>query len=262
MCYDISFSVNINELSDYFPGLVTEGQLEINFEAAIHIVGHNYGLHPILYRNREDGQVHLRAMEWGVIPFYVKEESKFLRQRATMLNARKERILDDEKSYWFKIRNRRCLIPVTGIYEHRGIKGWKKKVPYFIRLQQQPLFFLPGLYSVTELPDLSTGELIRRHTFTLITTEANSLMRMIHNDGENRGRMPLFLPFEMAEEFLMEDLPLERYREILAYQIPAAEMTYQTVCTIRSPRPRPDGRPKNEYWEWEKLPELGSADPD
>lgn len=262
MCYDISFTVNINELSDYFPGVVFEGQLEINFDAAIHIIGHNYGLHPILYRNREDGRVHMREMEWGVIPFYVREENKFLRQRATMLNARRERILDDEKSYWYKIRNRRCLIPVTGIYEHRGIRGWKKKVPYFVQLARQPLFFLPGLYSVTELPDLETGELIKRWTFTLITTEANSLMRQIHNDGENRGRMPLFLPLELAQEFLSDELSTDRYREILDYQMPPEEMTYLTVCTIRSPKARPDGKRKNEYFEWEKLPELGMANPD
>ncbi|MFX8477668.1 SOS response-associated peptidase family protein, partial [Acinetobacter baumannii] len=76
-------------------------------------------------------------MEWGVIPFYVKEESAFIRQRASMLNARSERILDDKTSYWNKIRNRRCLIPVSGIYEHRAIKGWKKKVPYFISIKDE-----------------------------------------------------------------------------------------------------------------------------
>ncbi len=76
-----------------------------------------------------------------------------------MLNARSERILEDSRSYWNKIKNRRCLIPVNGIYEHRAIKGWKKKVLYFIHLKDQTMFFLPGLYSVAELPDLGTGRI-------------------------------------------------------------------------------------------------------
>src|SRR5215204_1658734 len=101
-----------------------------------------------------------------------------------MLNARSERILEDDTSYWFKIRNRRCLIPVSGTYEHREVKGWKKKVPYFVRLKKQPIFFLPGLYSVAELPDTQTGEIVKRWTFALITRDANQVMRWIHNGGD------------------------------------------------------------------------------
>ena len=98
MCYDISFTVNIPQLSDYFPDPVFDDQLNFDFDGT-HIMGHGYGLHPIIYRHREDLQLHCTAMEWGCIPYYVKEEKTFLRQRATMLNARSERILEDTKSY-------------------------------------------------------------------------------------------------------------------------------------------------------------------
>jgi len=260
MCYDISFQVKIKELADYFPDLLYDDQMEIDFEGT-HIMGHSYAPHPVIYQNREDSLLHCRWMEWGVIPFYIKEEKQFLRQRASMLNARSERILDDAKSYWHKIRNRRCLIPVTGIYEHRAIKGWKKKVPYFIRLKGQSLFFIPGLYSVAELPDVSTGEMIKRWTYTLITRNANSVMAQIHNDGDNKGRMPLFLPFETAKQFIREDLTEVDYKKILDYEIPSTELEYWPVYTIRSPKARPDDKPKNEYWEWEKLPPLGELNP-
>lgn len=261
MCYDISFTVNIPQLSDYFPDLIFDEQLEIDFEGT-HIMGHAYGAHPIIYRNREDQRLHCRAMEWGCIPYYVREEKPFARQRPTMLNARSERILGDEKSYWYKIRNRRCLIPVSGFYEHREIKGWKKKVPYFIQLREQPLFFIPGLYSVTELPDLETGEVIKRWTYTLITRNANSVMCDIHNGGDNKGRMPLLLPFEMAKEWLDEELTPERYKAILDFEMPSEELIYHPVFTIRSPKLRPDELPKNAPWEWEKLPALGEMNPD
>jgi putative SOS response-associated peptidase YedK len=255
MCYDISFTVKLKELPVYFPDLQTDAQLSFDFDGT-HIMGHSFPEHPIVYRDRESGKIVLHLMEWGVIPFYVKEEKGFLRQRASMLNTRSERILDDEKSYWYKIRNRRCLIPVTGVYEHRAVTGWKKKVPYFITLKDQPLFFLPGLYSVADLPDLQTGEIIKRFTFSLITRDGNDLMKKIHNDGDNRGRMPLFLPLPMAREFLEEELSPERYREILQYEMPEEKMEALTVYTIRSAKERPDGKRKNEFWQWERLPEA------
>jgi len=261
MCYDISFTINIEEITAYLPDLILDGQLEIPFDTT-HIVGHGFGVHPIIYRDRHDGHLHCRLMEWGCIPYYVKEEKKFARQRASMLNARSERILTDEKSYWYKIRNRRCLIPVTGIYEHRAIKGWKNKVPYFIRLKKQPVFFIPGLYSVTELPDTNTGEMIKRWTYTLITRDANEVMSKIHNSGENKGRMPLMVPLAYAMAFVKDDLSPEEYQDILRFEMPSDEMEYHPVFTIRSPKQRPDLLPKNEYWEWQNLPELGVADPD
>jgi putative SOS response-associated peptidase YedK len=253
MCYDISFTVKLKELPAYFPDLETNLQLELDFDGT-HIMGHSFNDHPILYLDRETKKISIRPMQWGVIPFYVKDENSFLRQRVSMLNTRSERILGDEKSYWYKIRNRRCLIPVTGVYEHRAIEGWKKKVPYFIHLKKQPLFFLPGLYSVADLPDQQTGEMIKRYTFSLITRNGNDLMKKIHNDGDNRGRMPLFLPLELSKEFLDEDLSQERYQEILQFEMPEDQMEAITVYTIRSAKPRPDGKAKNEYWEWEKLP--------
>jgi putative SOS response-associated peptidase YedK len=262
MCYDISFTVTIRAVTDYFPDLVFDSQMEIDFESMTHIVGHAYGEHPVIYSGKEDQLPHCRLMEWGCIPFYTKDEKMFLRQRASMLNARSERVLGDEKSYWYKIRNRRCLVPVSGFYEHRAVKGWKKKVPYYIHLNRQEMFFLPGLYSVAELPDTSTGEMLKRWTYTIITRPANSAMKNIHNDGDNRWRMPLMLPLDMSKEWLKEDLSTDRYKEILDYEIPSEELNFRPVFTIRSPKNRPDDKPKNEFWEWENLPELGEANPD
>ncbi|HYF32818.1 MAG TPA: SOS response-associated peptidase family protein [Chitinophagaceae bacterium] len=261
MCYDIAFYSALELIDGYFPNIVRDGDIEFNFEAGVHIMGHAYGEHPIIYTNREDGLPHLRMMEWGCVPFYVKDLKQFARQRPTMLNARSERILGDEKSYWFKIRNRRCLIPVSGFYEHRAIKGWKKKVPYFIKLKNDEILFIPGLYSVVELPDLETGELLKRLTFTLITRDANEVMKQIHNDGENKWRMPLLLPFELSQAFIADDLTTEKYIEILGFEMPSSELDYWPVFTIRSPKGRPDNKIKNEYWKWEDLPELESGNP-
>jgi putative SOS response-associated peptidase YedK len=255
MCYDVSFTVKINSIAEYFPDLEVEEGVGLNFDAAIHIMGHAYRGHPIIYRNRDTKKLHIKMMEWGVIPFYVKEEAKFIRQRASMLNARSERILDDKTSYWFKIRERRCLIPVTGIYEHREVKGFKTKIPYYVKPKDQEIFYLPGLYSMAELPDLETGELIKRSTFTLITRAANPLMAQIHNGGDNAQRMPLFLTLEQSSQWV-NDLDEPTYRNLINTEIPSQALHYHTVFTIRTTKPHPEHKQKNEPYQWDNLAEL------
>lgn len=262
MCYDISFEVNMRQLSDYFPDLVYDDQIDIDFQPFDHVQGVSvYADHPILYINRDDFKVHCRRMQWGIVEFFRREVPDW-KKRNGMLNIRSERILDDQKSYWYKIRNRRCLIPVSGIFEHRGIKGWKKKVPYWIKPKDQDVFFLPGLYSKADVVDKETGEIAELWTFAMITRAANSVMRNIHNSGENTNRMPLFLPLELSKEFLSEELTPERYAEILNYEIPSEELNYRPVFTIRTAKPRPDDKLKSEYYEWPKLPALGEMNPD
>jgi putative SOS response-associated peptidase YedK len=272
MCYDLSFNTSLQSIHDIFPGIIQDDQFQIHPDKSAHIVAHSFGEHPILMRNREDGLMHLKLMEWGCIPFYTKDEAAFMKQRIMMLNARSERILGDTFSYWFKIRNRRCLIPVTGIFEHRKVTGITKKVPYFIyqktnnntelsnpnpQILSSPNsdpssptlpvpFFLPGLYSVAELPNLQTGELEKRWTFTLITRAANALMQQIHNDGENKWRMPLFLPDDLRNQWLEPELSSEALQSILNYELPATELDCWPVYTIRSSKPRPDGLSKTE----------------
>lgn len=261
MCYDVSFMTDIPELADYFPDLKFDSQAAFDFPALDHIQAPGVNApHPILYVNREDGQVHCKLMEWGVIEFYAKTIPDF-KKRNGMLNIRSERILDDPKSYWHKIRNRRCLIPVTGTYEHRGIQGWKNKVPYLIKPEEQDIFFLPGLYSKAEVADLKTGEVLEKWTFAIITRAANDVMKNIHNSGDNRNRMPLFLPFEMGKEFVDLSLTEARYREILNYEMPSDNLEYYPVWTIRSPKMRPDGKYKNQPFEWPGLPPLGQLNP-
>lgn len=257
MCYDISFTVSIPEIRDYFPELIYDDQLELNFGPLDHIQGVGvFGAHPVVYTDRQDMRLHLRMMEWSCIEFSVKKEPE-MQKRIGMLNIRSERILEDTSSYWYRIRNRRCLVPVTGIYEHREVAGFKNKIPYHIRMKgTEPLFFLPGLYSVAEIPDMETGELISRWTFGIITRKANALMEQIHNHGERKGRMPLFLPIELAKEFVDESLTVERYKEILAYELPPESLEYHTTYTIRSMKLRSDGKQKHEPWNWGKVEDI------
>ncbi len=107
-------------------------------------------------------------------------------------------------------------------------------------------FFIPGLYSVAELPDLKTGQVIKRYTYTLITRNTNDLMRKTHNSGDNKYRTPLTLPCEMSMDFLGPGISPESYKTILNFEMPPEEMSAHAVFTIRSPKGRPDEKSKME----------------
>jgi len=250
MCYDISFDSSVDIITSYFPHMKIESQVDMNFDA-VHLVAHAYPKYPIVIY--EDGKYDLRPMEWGLIASYMNTPDKIKEGRRFMLNARSEKILD-KKAYWNKIRNNRCLIPVSGIYEHREISGWKNKVPYYVKIHGRQVFYLPGLYNNSPIPDPETAEVIQ--TFTLITREANELMSQIHNGGDNKFRMPLFLSPELELKWLKPDLTDSEIEEILNYCIDSDELEYWTVYSVRGRKERPDGEPKNAPYDYEGLPQL------
>jgi putative SOS response-associated peptidase YedK len=148
---------------------------------------------------------------------------------------------------------------VTGIYEHREVKGWKNKVPYHIKLKGRDLFCIPGLYYYNRVrpSNAETGEMIGM--FTLITRPANEVMRQIHNSGDQAFRMPMFLPNkEMELAWLKNDLTDKELGDILNYELPSEELDYWPVYSIRTTKPRPDSKTKTDPYEWAHLPILGS----
>lgn len=80
-------------------------------------------------------------------------------------------------------------------------------------------FTLPGLYSVSELPNKETGEMEKRLTFTLITRAVNKLIEQTNNGGSNKYRMHLMLSFELSKKWLTEESSADDYKAILAYEM-------------------------------------------
>lgn len=255
MCYDISFSTSIRTLSDYFPDLSINPQLDMEFTAD-HVQAQAYLPYPVIV---DDNGLQLRSFEWGVIADYMKTADAVKKNRPLMCNAQGEKIIGDARSYWRKIRKNRCLIPVSGIFEHRAVKTFKNKIPYHITLRERQLFCLPGLFSWSPLPDVTTGEVTG--TFSIITRSANSIMKQIHNGGPNVGRMPLFLPKELERQWLQPELTDQEIQAILHYEMPSEELKYHTVHTIRITAPRPDQLRKTDIYNWTNLPALGNDDP-
>lgn len=126
-------------------------------------------------RHPENGERRLDVLKWGLLPYWTKDPAKAQRP----INARAETV---GTSGMFKgaYARRRCLVPASAFYEWRKTGG--PKTPFaFARTDGAPVVFA-GLWEGFRWP---TGESER--TFCIITTEANGLMRPVHD------RMPVVL---------------------------------------------------------------------
>lgn len=254
MCHDLSFTANSVEfITDLLPNIVLDVQIDFDFSTTEHVLSMSHRKAIVVYSR--DNTPHLNLFAWGLIADYMNTPEKIKQYRIQMANARSEKIFD-KQSAWYKIKHQRCLIVVNGFYEHREISGWKNKVPYFIKLANRSSFFLLGLYNYSPIPDLETGE--QKGTFTILTRQANELMKLIHNHGPNKHRMPVLLEPEEAIKWIKEDLSDEDMKNMLDYAIPDVELEAHPVFSLRTTKPRPDGRGKNDYFEWANLPPLGS----
>jgi hypothetical protein len=72
--------------------------------------------------------------------------------------------------------------------------------------------------------------------------------------------MPLILPKELEWKWLDPDLTDEEMGELLNFEMPAEQIEYRTVFSIRGRSPRPDGKPKIDFFEFPHLPPLGNDD--
>lgn len=162
--------------------------LEKHFRAKLlgKVLGTSFNIAPgqtapvILNTNPE----FIQQERWGLIPYWHKPGDKLLK----LINSRSDSLIT-KPGFKRYLERKRCLIPTTGFYEWKTIG--KVKQPYFIRLRNEELFSFAGIWEEFANSD---AELI--YTFSIITTEPNSLMAEIHN------RMPVILRKEDESEWL------------------------------------------------------------
>lgn len=117
----------------------------------------------------------LTSLKWGLVPFWAKDTSI----GASLINARSE-TLSQKPAFRAAFKSRRCLIPANGFYE--WMKTKERKQPYLIQLADRGLFAFAGLWEHWE----DQGNVFLE-SCTIITTEANDLLRPIHD------RMPVII---------------------------------------------------------------------
>jgi putative SOS response-associated peptidase YedK len=141
----------------------------------------------IVRYHRDSGQYRRDRANWGLIPHWVEDRTGGRRP----INARAESVA---KLPTFRdgYQRRRCLVPVKSFFEWRAIKGARAKQPYAIGLKSKASFGLAGIWENWRIPE--TDEWVR--TFCIITTDANDLVRAIHD------RMPVIIAPESYERWL------------------------------------------------------------
>ena len=132
----------------------------------------------------ETGRVEYALLHWGLVPFW----SKTAKTPYPLINARAEGI-EKKPSFRSPFKHRRCIIPASGFFEWRLIDAGKQ--PYFIRPIDGGYFGLAGLWDRWQGEDGGVVD-----SCSIITTEANGLMREIHD------RMPAILKVQDVEAWL------------------------------------------------------------
>jgi len=170
--------------------------------------------------NKESPGRVLTEMRWGLIPAWADDPKIGNR----MINARAE-TLAEKPSFKRSLAKKRCLIPADGFYEWK--KNGKAKTPMRITLKNQEVFAFAGLWDTWNKNP--KGETV--NSCTIITCEANSFMKSIHD------RMPVILRKEAEDDWLDLNIiePAKLLKLLSPY--PAKELTAYVVSSmVNSPR--------------------------
>jgi len=132
------------------------------------------------------GERRLDPLKWGLIPYWAKAASIGNR----LINARAESVAE-KPAYRFSFKKKRCLVAADGFYEWK--KEGKAKQPYLIHRKDGKPFAFAGLWSTWKDPERA-GALVE--TFTILTTDANDLLRPLHD------RMPVIVAPENFDLWL------------------------------------------------------------
>jgi putative SOS response-associated peptidase YedK len=175
MCGRFAFDADVGELTDRFAATAAFDRAHPSFNVT------PGSFMPIIIRQSPNRAIRAK---WGLVPSWAKDPAIGYK----MINARAEGI-DQKPSFRASFKSKRCLVPTTGFFEWKHIG--KDKVPYFIHVKKEKLFAFAGLYS-----EWKDAEGVAVPTFTIITTEPNTLMESIHN------RMPVILDKKDEETWL------------------------------------------------------------
>ena len=179
MCGRFSLTSEIGEL---------QGRFEFDGAGLSHAPRYNIApTQPVLAVTNREGR-GASYMRWGLIPSWAKDASVGNR----LINARAETVAE-RNSFRSALVRRRCLVLADRFYEWQKVGNAKR--PMRIVMKSGEPFAFTGLWD--SWSD-SNGEIVR--SCTIITTEANELLRPIHS------RMPVILPREMESFWLDDDV--------------------------------------------------------
>lgn len=214
MCGRFTLIANLTDIINRFG-------IEASIEEELYNVSYNIApSNPVLSVINDGTKNRLGYLRWGLIPSWAKDEKIGYK----MINARAE-TLTEKPSFRAAYQKRRCLILADSFYEWKR-KDNNTKIPMRIKLKSDELFAMAGLWEKWKSPE---GKSI--FTCTIITTEANGLIKDIHE------RMPVILKPEdemtWLNPFIYDANELNHLLKPLAEE---GMETYEVSTLVNSPK--------------------------
>jgi len=147
----------------------------------------------------------IELMRWGLVPHWAEPGGK---KPPLMINARVES-LTAKQVFRDALARKRCLVPMDGFFEwvRSGAAGGKQAPrPFYFHPRGHRLCAFAGLWARSR--DARGDEL---HSFTIITTRANELVRPVHD------RMPIVLLPEDYAAWLDPSVDADTARALLGH---------------------------------------------
>ena len=238
MCYNVNYLTKKRlEYARRLKGIIDERILDAEIEniyrktgPVYYVNGFNHPDIPVIANSNPD---HLEPMAWGLIPFWVKDPAQAVSLSKRTLNARGEEMFN-KPSFRNAALNKRCLILLDGFFEYHWYNG--KSYPFYIRMANNDPMLIAGLWETWKYEK----ESLIRHTFSIVTTNANPLMAHIHNKpkASEGPRMPVIIPEGLEMDWLgtISDPPgLKKIKEmiqpydesdLIAYTVPKLQGKY------------------------------------
>jgi|SRR5659263_8268 len=244
MCYNLSYLESKQQkyaerYKELLPGSTVKQAIQDKLPIYYFVSGFSHPLLPIV---KHDG---IFSFEWGLIPFWIKDNKAAKDIQDMTLNAVGETVFE-KPSFRNSVNIKRCLLGINGFYEWRDAN--KVKYPYFIHTKSSDIFSVGCIYE--SWTDKNTGEI--RNTFSILTTPDNPLLESIHN---LKKRMPLILSQEDEKKWIDPKLTPAQINELIkpyAESDMAVFTVSQNVNSVWNNRNIPESIEKFDY------PELSS----
>jgi putative SOS response-associated peptidase YedK len=158
-------------------------------------------------------------LDWGLIPSWATDPKIGYK----MINARSETAAD-KPAFRHAFRRKRCLIATSGFYEWKKLNA-KQKQPYYIHRRDDQPFAFAGLWEAWSKGDEPV------ESCTILTTDANDLMRPLHD------RMPVILDGKDFDRWLDPEVQDPAKVQPLLVPYTGDELTAYPISTwVNSPR--------------------------
>ena len=186
MCYFVEHNIQRKELEKRFN---VEFPEDPRYTPSFFQSAFNKPYMPLITGEKRD---KVQLFQWGLIPFWTKDEASAEKSSYLTFNARAESVWE-KPAYRKPVQFNRCLVSAHGFFEYHTTPDLK--IPYYISLKDDEIFAFAGIFD--NWLNAQTGEII--NSFSILTTAANPMMEKIHN---LKKRMPVILPRDQEDEWL------------------------------------------------------------